>query len=532
MFFAMTTALNRALMQFTKRAESGDPSTLMSTFVDAGPLFNLLNTADHQIVFGRRGTGKTHAFIYLQRQLDTAGDWAVYTDLRNVGSSGGLYADESVPLAERATRLLLDVLAEIQSAMTTRALQAADEDDPRIDVVRALRALDALADEITQVRVTGQVETEESARTGTRSASGVAAEVSVTPSLSMRADDESSQEQGRTVRRTGVETHYVHFGGVGAALRRLTEAFAANQRLWILLDEWSAIPLELQPILADLLRRSLFPTPSIVVKIAAIEHRSRFIARRPGDYVGIEVGADASANVDLDDFMVFGSNAQTAEQFFRELLYRHVVAIMSADRFKGPSPPISAEQFVAEAFTQSATFTELVRAAEGVPRDALNVVGLAAMAADDDRISITDIRSAARRWYQRDKESAVVVNAEAQRLLNWIIDTVIEGKRTKGFLLDPTGIDDDNVRHLYDARTLHLLRRGISSRDRPGVRFNAYALDFGCYVHLTAAKAPQTLFQAEGEDGPIDVDVPSDDYRSIRTAILDLGRFYNPAAYR
>jgi hypothetical protein len=248
------------------------------------------------------------------------------------------------------------------------------------------------------------------------------------------------------------------------------------------------------------------------------------LLRPAGDYIGIEVGADVSANVDLDDFMVFGNNADQAQVFFRELLFRHVAAVLSDS--DGANVPDSSSAFLAAAFTQASAFDELVRAAEGVPRDAINVVSLAAQQAQDDRISVSDIRSAARRWYQRDKEAAVATNESAERLLNWIVDRVIGLKRTKGFLLDPRGFMDPGVRALYDARVLHLLRRGISSRDSPGVRFNAYALDFGCYVHLTAARAPTSLFEAETEDGAMSVTVPGDDYRSIRTAILDLSEFY------
>ena len=36
------------------------------------------------------------------------------------------------------------------------------------------------------------------------------------------------------------------------------------------------------------------------------------------------MGADATADIDLDDFMVFGNDSARAEEFFKELLFRHV----------------------------------------------------------------------------------------------------------------------------------------------------------------------------------------------------------------
>jgi hypothetical protein len=62
--------------------------------------------------------------------------------------------------------------------------------------------------------------------------------------------------------------------------------------------------------------------------------------------------------------------------------------------------------------------------------------------------------------------------------------------------------------------------------DVAGVRFNAYALDFGRYVDLfNTKKAPARLFATEDEAGnEVYAEVPQDDCRSIRRAILDLGR--------
>ena len=92
------------------------------------------------------------------------------------------------------------------------------------------------------------------------------------------------------------------FGPLGRALRATADALC-GARLWILLDEWSSLPAELQPFLADLLRRSLFPVGGITVKIAAIQRRSRFReTRENADYLGIEVGADAAADLDLSAY--------------------------------------------------------------------------------------------------------------------------------------------------------------------------------------------------------------------------------------
>ncbi len=273
----------------------------------------------------------------------------------------------------------------------------------------------------------------------------------------------------------------------------------------------------------------------MVVKIASIEQRSQFsVPTAPADYLGIELGADAAADLDLDDFMVFGNDPDAAKQFFRELLFKHVVNQLEED---GEDPPDSAEAFQREAFTQRNAFDEFVRAAEGVPRDAINIVRYAAQRANDVPISVQHVRAAGRRWYLVDKERAVQSNPEALDLLHWITDVVIGERRARAFLLEQKASSNQLIVDLYDARVLHVIKRSVSSMDFPGVRYDVYQLDYGCYVELiTTTRAPQGLFQATPRDGEDDdtkagdqeaswVVVPSDDYRSIRRAILDLAKF-------
>lgn len=181
------------------------------------------------------------------------------------------------------------------------------------------------------------------------------------------------------------------------------------------------------------------------------------------------------------------------------------------------------------AFTQTSTFEEFVRASEGVPRDAINIISIAAQRATNERISINHIRAAAKAWYQRDKEAATSSNSEAKSLLHWIIDQVIAHRRARAFLFRA------DSRHplidaLFDARVLHLLKRNIAAHDQPGARYDVYKIDYGCYVDLlTTARAPQGLFAIDASGSESDkaefLDVPPDDYRAIRRAILDLDAY-------
>ena len=222
--------------------------------------------------------------------------------------------------------------------------------------------------------------------------------------------------------------------------------------------------------------------------------------------------------------MVFDNDADRAKDFFGEFLFKH---FRSAAEDGDGELPGTRRELIRRGFTQSNAFDEFVRAVEGVPRDAINIMALVAQKALDAPISVPDIRSAANTWYQRDKQSAVASTPDALHLLRWIIDQVIGERRARAFLL----LSDTRhplIDSLFDSRVLHNLKRNIAAHDQPGVRYDVYKLDFGCYIDLIAtAKAPLGLFALDNlVDGTAQyVEVPPDDYRSIRRAILDLSQF-------
>lgn len=94
----------------------------------------------------------------------------------------------------------------------------------------------------------------------------------------------------KKISASGSLIHRVHFGSLSRALANIIAALPSN-RLVLVLDEWVAVPYDLQPYLADLLRRAFFPVKGVVVKIAAIEQRSNFkIKGANRDYIGIALG--------------------------------------------------------------------------------------------------------------------------------------------------------------------------------------------------------------------------------------------------
>ncbi len=235
------------------------------------------------------------------------------------------------------------------------------------------------------------------------SSESFSANISSSPSISLKLDQGNIDEREEVWRKkeSGNEQTWIDFNYFSRGVKKLAQ-FVGNARIWILLDEWSTVPGDIQPYLADLVRRAMFSVPNISVKIAAIEHRSNFrIEKNDGGYIGMELGADITPAINLDDYLVFDHNEDRAKQLFSNFLNNHVRAIAKEIGMVVED----AEDVAKIAFTQENVFTEFVKSTEGVPRDAMYILSLVAQQAIDTAISMPALRDAALTFYQKDKYS-------------------------------------------------------------------------------------------------------------------------------
>ncbi|AQM67458.1 hypothetical protein Vca1114GL_00937 [Vibrio campbellii] len=508
--------LSDLLVTIPKRAERRPTDYVVKSFVQVGSVFSLFSCPENQIIYGRRGTGKTHLLRYLQNDMESKGTFVVSLDMRTMGSTGGIYSDASLRLSERASRLLSDTLCEIREKILDACY---DSDEYDLSVLAPL--LDNFVEEATNVSVEGQFELETSSSSvGSReSNTSISANISTKPSMSINLGEKEqrSSSELHTARESGRKTLRIHFGTLSRMLSRIVKRLP-NQSLVVLIDEWSEVPLDLQPYLADMLRRTVFSVPSITVKIAAIEHRSNFrICNAEGEFIGLEVSSDASTSINLDQFMVFDSNSEKSIQFFKTLIYKHVQA---SD--KDNTVPETVEAFISQIFKNKTALEEFARASEGVPRDAIHIISQAALNANGSKIGVKGIRNAARYWYTTSKSKDINSRTEAVKLLEWIVSAVIGTKKTRAFLVE-SDTEDNLLDFLFDARVIHLVKQGVSVKSIQSKKFNLYSLDYGCYAHLINTKdEPKGLLS----DDSIYITVPKLDNMYSRNAVLNLSEYY------
>src|SRR5271157_5556860 len=92
--------LARAVAAIPQRSErQQNLQKLVGAFVDVGILPQIQNT-NNQIIYGRRGTGKTHVLRVLGSNLESPKNLVVYIDARTLGSTAQ-FSDGSVPLSTR-----------------------------------------------------------------------------------------------------------------------------------------------------------------------------------------------------------------------------------------------------------------------------------------------------------------------------------------------------------------------------------------------------------------------------------------------
>lgn len=512
-----------AILQIQLRADKWDDDSLVKSFVNVGPLIPLLNGENNQVIFGRRGTGKTHVLRYFKSLKDDNGDCCIFIDLRKIGSSNSIYADSSLPIEQRSLRFFIDVIKVIADNII--CFITSTEDRKELYLHKIVPLIDSLNETWTKSAISGEVVHEASITEKNSQDGNYGFSIGTNPGLNITAKSTDISDKCAVLKLSGKYYAHINLLEATSILQKIAEILSP-QKIWLIFDEFSELNNELQILLSDLLRRVICPVRGITFKIGAIEHRSSFkISSDGGNYTGIELGADAYT-INLDEIMVFGNNHTSSLLFFRDLLYFRINAILPED-----CRIASSDVLIKSLFTQEKCFEELVFAAEGVPRDFFNILNKAILLDYNNLISIPNLRKAARNWFTEDKRSSIQAIPDANRLLDWIISDVINTRRARAFMLKSSE-EDYLINSLFDARILHIIKQNVSSRDTPGVRYNVYSIDYGCYVDLiNTSRAPKGLFEDEIDDNQVKfINVPQDDYRSIRRAILELPKFYTASS--
>jgi hypothetical protein len=464
-------SIQSAIAKIQARAErQSEEVSLHNFYVDYGPLSRLQGNKN-EIITGRRGTGKTHLLkTFIEKELISSerNSLLLYIDCNKLDSGR---ASAVVDSEQEAEIKLNRLCAEIKSFLLVKATDLERPDQKR-------------EDEIVDV---------------------------------LTSYDNACSKYFKSKSINGSRDMIV-------SLERAVELLG-SRLLIIILDEWVALLDEVQPFLAERLKRLFFSSSKICFKIASIDYRSSMRIERNGRMIGFEKGADIFYDIDLDDYLVHDTNKEHVEEIFAEILYNHILIHLPQ---KNAALSLSRKEKVefvkGNFFTTKDALIELIRAGEGVVRDFLQIFTYAyfnhfLLNKKEAKIGVPDIRKAARDWYQRDKLNAITGNMRLSDCLSEIIDKVIGDKKARSFMVKQGLSRHGVILALYDARLLHLIRKGWSYRREAGIRYDIFTIDYGVYVEkINTSSSPQIeLFQDIDSDKD---SVPYDDKRSIRSIVL------------
>ncbi len=463
----------QAITNINRRAEKQtDTEKLVQVFVETD-LPTRCETTDHQIILGRRGTGKTHLLRYFQYQKQLRGEVVYFADCRYWGSGIPSSSENLVVIASKYFSAFLNDLGTYLLDHAIRLEGVSSETEDRI--------LHRLSEGLVSF-------------------------------MSPQSGDGISVFNYRQIADT-----------MTALLEDLD-----IKNFFIVIDEWAQIPIQAQPYVAEFIKRAILTVPTISLKILAVNYQCRFSANINQSVIGMQRGADFTDVIDIEQDLVFDANRPQVINFFSQLLYNHLGAELNL-----PLSVSTDEKFdaIKRLFTQEPAFVELVRAAEGNCRDFICTFAKAYIEGyrSDNKartIGIPHIQNAALSWYANEKEANIKDEQEVQETINYLVDKVLKDYKSRTFMVE-VGLDEHpRLMRLLNERILHRLNHRYSHPDRPGLRYELFTLDYGAYVaYRGTVNEPNQLNLFSGDVRSHDSNdkkiVPYDDKRSIRRIVFD-----------
>ncbi|GCL74889.1 hypothetical protein PN4B1_48750 [Paenibacillus naphthalenovorans] len=504
------------------RAEYLQSDSYLDLYVGIETLKNI-NNIKNQVIYGRRGTGKTHLFLAARENyinnFETERRFPIYIDLRKllplISVSNNDNVEFAILIFKYICQQIIDVLIKnIKFIYSFNEFEPdnATERSKRDKLVRTYENLNYEFDGKEFKKLDDFSLSEEELRK-------ISGSLKASKTLEMGINGEKQVKDTKSINRK----RFISFADISGLLSEVPLDLDIN-RIIVMLDEWSEIPVESQPYLAELLKRG-FITSDYSFKIAAIPSRSKLGIRSDTKFIGLEEGGDIFGFY-LDNRFVFEINKQQTRDFFNEMLFRHLTAISNELKtlYLDTKTKKASSGFINEFFANIA-LREILIASAGIPRDFINLFinaydqFLLNVSSQSRRIGVKHIRLATVDWYRSDKKDQVDNFIHAKQLLEKIINDIVLKKQKTHFLIPEKHSDNEYLQQLIDLRVIHLRKKGYSHKDNKGVAYNVYSVDYGCYTSIN-------IHQPNLDSGLIQEIDSIDNFRDIRRVSLE-DNFFN-----
>jgi len=496
-------------------------------FVDHDQLA-VLERPEWQVVFGRRGTGKT-LLLGMQREranerladdrvlhiFTTAQDCLVSPVGKQMSDEvkAHAYFHELIRILVARISERVDELLGGRRSLLDQILGAERHKRDRLqDVMLQLLMEAEIGNPVPAFRSEQRTRKElhtEKRKAG--AAGGVGLKTDGAPlSAKLEVNVQSERERLHELEAKVEEVPAARYSSVRARLIDLLDALHLRA-LVLQIDEWSVLDptaaTAIQPIVAELLKRTFSGTHRFSIKIATNRYQTKLNNRGASTArKGLELNADIFEATNLDH--VFRDEAHLFE-FYEELLYRRLrlvePGLLAFERVRGDRPGAALVQNI---FKDRRAFEVLVRGAEGVPRDflaAFNEMSRARSHRVRPRWETAFVEGSLRKRSVLTRQSEFEYQSEADQLLTLCVRPIVEKLGTRQFLvrLSDMPILDSALEELLEKRLIHEVPVHLMLA-HARASYRAFLLDYGLWLDWESTASRSS--RADERALPSDVD--------------------------
>lgn len=425
-------------------------------YVDVSGNLNRITSAQHQIVFGRRGSGKSCLLVHFHRAIAPGKEiLTVYIDADELKRLG--YPDALI-------RLLLRITEDV--ARETRSLLARLFRLKRSPLWKQADKLRTLLDLAEESDVTHQVQQDDS----------VGADATIKgPAVTAGLNASSRRTEGTTSSFKARKLEALE-RGFPDFKRVLQEEFERSrfETGAVIVDDFYLFERDIQPDVLDYLHRLLRGT-DLYLKVGTVRHRTS-LQRSNGQTIGVDLNEDLE-EISLD--RTFEHVDSTRE--FLELMLDSMARKVGLE--------------TAASFISQDGRLALALASGGVPRDYLNTLVEAVPAARSlaqQRVTPRTVYKGAGRLSYRNKLANLRddVGADAKAIELVFADLArfcLKEEQKTGFLIGQDEVqthpdEHEIIQQLMDFKLVHIIEPDTSAASGRRGRFEAYTLDFSLFM--------------------------------------------------
>lgn len=423
-------------------------------YVQIGNSLTRLLSKQHQVAFGRRGSGKSSQLVQVHKtKKNQKGTHSIYLDIDQI---------KKLPFPDILTRILISIFEQLPVSRMDKALFW--RNSKPIETANELRILLDLA-------LNSTVEKKTSRKTSL--SAKMAAEIEGAANFGVQGGMSSGVDIKELYRRSKLEYLERHLEDYKAVLQKCLISTANT--LYVLVDDFYLIKRDIQPDVADYLHRLLRGTDAYL-KIGTIRHRTS-LRRHDRQTIGLELGQDVE-EISLD---------KTLEDFAGT--QRFLISMLDELGKK------CGVESTSSSILNSGAAHALTLSSGGVPRDFLNVfteaISLSISKGKYDRITPTYVYKAAALLLQNKRSNLsedAGVDAETLELIyaNLIKFCLTEKKKTC-FLISKEEsqsmvTENELLLQLMDFKLIHLVAPDTSAASGRAGRFSAYTLDASLFM--------------------------------------------------